>query len=261
MRVIVTRPQSQAGQWLEALRRAGHVALSLPLIEIASAADPQPVLQSWSELVRYDAVMFVSANAVDHFFAFRPSATPFTPRAQVTGPGSLAALVRQGLGLAQVDAPDASAGQFDSEALWATMHHHVRPGYRVLIVRGTGEDDAAQAGHESAGIGRDWFARQVQSAGGIADFVVAYQRRVPEMDAQARAWLRTAAVDGSVWLFSSSEALANLHALCPGQGWQAACALATHPRIAQAATDMGFGVVRTSRPALPDLLASIESMA
>jgi uroporphyrinogen-III synthase len=260
MRVIVTRPQSQAGQWLEALRRAGHVALPLPLIEIAPASDPQPVVQAWNRLARYDAVMFVSANAVDHFFALRPSAAAFTARAQVTGPGSLAALLRQGLDRVQVDAPDAAAGQFDSEALWATMKHHVVPGYRVLIVRGTGDEDAGPPGHESAGIGRDWFSRQVQAAYGEVDFVVAYQRRVPTLSADARNLLHTAAGDGSVWLFSSSEAVTNLQLLCPDQGWQAARALATHSRIAQVATDMGFGVVCTSRPALADLLASIESM-
>ena len=36
-------------------------------------------------------------------------------------------------------------------------------------------------------------------------------------------------------------------------------ALATHPRIAQAARDAGFSVVSESRPGMDDLVASIES--
>ena len=41
----------------------------------------------------------------------------------------------------------------------------------------------------------------------------------------------------------------------------ATLAVATHPRIAQAAGAAGFAVVCESRPALVDLLASIESLA
>jgi len=64
-----------------------------------------------------------------------------------------------------------------------------------------------------------------------------------------------------VWLFSSSEAIANLQLLAPGQSWQQARAVATHPRIAQAARAAGFGVVWESRASLDDVLASIESTA
>ena len=260
MRVIVTRPKSQAGKWVDALRQAGHEALAFPLIDIAPASNPLAIVQAWSQMARYDAVMFVSANAVDYFFALKPDSVPFTPRAMVTGPGSLSALVRQGLDRLQIDAPDALAGQFDSEALWAVMQNRVAPGYRVLIVRGSGDDDAQEL-CGNPGAGRDWFAQQVQAARGSVDFVVAYQRRVPTFAAEALALLQMASGDGSVWLFSSSEAVSNLTLLCPDQSWQRARAVATHPRIAKAVRDAGFGVVCESRPALADLLASIESVA
>ena len=68
MRVIVTRPKSQAGKWVDALRQAGHEALAFPLIDIAPASNPLAIVQAWSQMARYDAVMFVSANAVDYFF-------------------------------------------------------------------------------------------------------------------------------------------------------------------------------------------------
>ena len=56
------------------------------------------------------------------------------------------------------------------------------------------------------------------------------------------------------------------HTLCGvWQVWaQAARAVATHPRIADAARAAGFGVVRLSRPTLDDVVrvvASIESGA
>jgi uroporphyrinogen-III synthase len=72
---------------------------------------------------------------------------------------------------------------------------------------------------------------------------------------------RQSAVDGSVWLFSSSEAIGNLVHACAGQPWSQAKALVTHSRIAQAARKAGFSVVCESRPTLAALMASIESMA
>ena len=66
-------------------------------------------------------------------------------------------------------------------------------------------------------------------------------------------------MDGSLWLLSSSQALEHLCAALPGQDWRQARALATHPRIAQAARNAGFGEVRECRPALADVAASIES--
>ena len=46
-----------------------------------------------------------------------------------------------------------------------------------------------------------------------------------------------------LWLFSSSEAVANLRTLQPQADWSASQALASHPRIAQAARKAGFATV------------------
>ncbi|MEG2631782.1 MAG: uroporphyrinogen-III synthase, partial [Comamonas sp.] len=45
----------------------------------------------------------------------------------------------------------------------------------------------------------------------------------------------------------------------PGTDWRQARALATHPRIAAAARQAGFGLVQECRPSLNDVAASIES--
>jgi uroporphyrinogen-III synthase len=108
-------------------------------------------------------------------------------------------------------------------------------------------------------VGRDWFAKRVGEAGAMVDFVVSYQRVRPHLDAAQLRLAREAAADGSVWLFSSSEAVSHLCMSLPGQDWHAARAVATHARIAAAARQAGFGVVRESRPALADILSSIES--
>jgi len=99
------------------------------------------------------------------------------------------------------------------------------------------------------------------------DFVAVYTRHAPCWDARQQARAQAAAQDGSVWLFSSSQAVLHLQQCLPGlptRYWQAARAVATHPRIADAARAAGFGVVRLSRPTLDDVVrvvASIESGA
>ncbi|MEY3379748.1 MAG: hypothetical protein RL468_346 [Pseudomonadota bacterium] len=256
MHVIVTRPQQDALAWARELMEAGHLTTVLPLIQIASASDTQPLLKAWHQLDQYRGVMFVSRHAVEGFFAVRPSAAPgfsASTHAWATGPGTQAALLRAGVASPWIDSPE--TGQFDSEALWATMRTQVDTGCRVLIVRG----GDSQLSSQPQGLGRDWFAEQVQKVGGQTEFVVAYQRQIPRWNEGQRALAKAAASNGSIWLFSSSEAVANLGACLAGQGWGQACAIATHARVALAARHAGFGSVRESRPVLADILASIES--
>lgn len=275
MRVIVTRPIQEAAQWVHALNDAGFDALALPLIGVLPPPDPAAVAAAWSRIAEFDAVMFVSGNAVEHFFASKPATAPefgmpgaTNLRAFVTGPGSLSALKRAQVDVRCIDMPDRAAEQFDSEALWAVVAERVQPGYRVLIVRGSGSNAEGAAASSPAatekaadGVGRDWFAEQVRAAGGSVEFVVSYQRRPPELSDSDRTLVREAAADGSVWLFSSSEAIGNLVATCAGQSWTQAKAVVTHSRIAQAARKAGFSVVCESRPTLAALMASIESVA
>ena len=265
MRVLVTRPQQEAQLWVNQLQQAGLDAVALPLIAVLPAPNPQVVVQAWQQIAGMDAVMFVSGNAVDFFFSLRPQGVEVfnqhaaaTPRAFVTGPGSYAALTQRAGALAgYINAPDAGAGQFDSEALWAVVAPQVHRGFKLLIVRGTGIEPADAA---AAGIGRDWFAQQVLQAGGVVDFVVAYQRKCPDFSAEQHAQVLAAAGAESVWLLSSSEAIANLINAYPLQNWQHAQAIVTHQRIGHAASQAGFGRVLECRPLLSDVITCIQTL-
>jgi uroporphyrinogen-III synthase len=275
MRVIVTRPAREAAQWVQELSQQGVRAQALPLIQVGPVPELAPLQAAWRQLPDFAAVMFVSANAAEQFFAAKPasaSTSAFTaegalqPRAWATGPGTTAALLRAGVAPAVLDAPPADAAQFDSEALWVRVSHQVQAGSRVLIVRGrdavaldaTGAADTVAP--DAAGVGRDWLAQSIEQAGARVEWVVAYQRTAPVWLAPERALAQQAASDGSVWLFSSTQAVTHLLALLPGQAWTAARAVATHARIAQALRNAGFGRVTESRPTLRDVMASIESM-
>jgi uroporphyrinogen-III synthase len=257
--VVVTRPAVEASHWVAALKSQGIEAVALPLIDIGPVADPQPVHEAWTHLGDYAAAMFVSANAVAQFFqqnllvpGVKWSQYAIKTRAWSTGPGTSKALLRAGLAPGQIDAPAEDAPQFDSEALWARVSAQVESGQRVLIVRG---GDAA-----GQGAGRDWLGERLAAAGIQVDRLVAYRRLAPVLVGESLALARAAATDGSVWLFSSSEAISNLMAQLPGQNWGAARAVATHARIAETARRAGFGVVCESRPALDAVGASIKSV-
>lgn len=253
MRVIVTRPESEGRRWGRHLRERGFDALELPLIAILPAPQPAALESAWLGLAEMRAAMFVSGAAVGHFFARRPAQAlwPRATRAWATGTGTRQALLDAGVEAASVDAPHAGAAQFDSEALWQVVAGQVRPGERVLIVRG------AEQGRD--GTGRDWLAECLLASGVQVQSVIAYLRAAPHFSPEQMTQARRGADAGSVWLFSSSQAIAHLQALLPGQDWSKAGAVATHPRIAHTAREAGFGVVCESRPTEEAVTAALES--
>ena len=251
MRVVLTRPTADAARWSSELTQRGHEVLALPLIDIGPLPDAAPVQAAWARLPAVQAAMFVSANAVRHFMAARGSAAwPAGTQAWATGPGTVAALHEAGVPAAQIVAPDACSSQFDSEALWHEAASSVLPGWRVVLVRGAGADGST---------GREWLAGQLQQARAQVEQLAVYERRCPAWTHSQFASARDAAGDGSVWLFSSSEAIANLRTLAPGVDWTPARALATHERIAQAAREAGFGRVMQARGTLDAVVRTLES--
>ena len=259
MRVIVTRPASDASAWVQALQGAGYEAMSLPLIDIQASRHTEAVAQAWAQWPHLSAAMFVSAQAVRFFFqqcVGSITATNVGPRCWATGPGTRQALLDAGVAEADIDSPPDDAAQFDSEALWQVVQPQVKAGQQVLIVRGSDSTDTSNAGS-----GRDWLTQQLQGAGAQTQWVAAYERMQPVWNATQHAQAQAAASDGSVWVFSSSQAIAHLQQLLPQQAWAAARCLATHERIATTAERAGFGRVIRTKPRVADVLACLESLA
>ena len=282
MKLIVTRPRPEAEAWVKQLRALHLDAIALPLIHIGAPVNSQDVTKAWENLHQYRAVMFVSSNAVRYFYAINMTAECiFTacaaiesivnievetakPRFWATGPGTREALLAHSVPSGLIDSPASDAAQFDSETLWTIVKHQVKPGDKVLIVRGRSLSPKDAEGAESQKMnGRPWLAEQLTAAGVQVDEVVSYERRAPAFDVADLALLRQASTDQSIWLLSSSEAIANLGVVTGmdlALNWSKTRAIATHPRIAQAAKDAGFGVVYESRPLLADVVATLESI-
>lgn len=249
MAVVVTRPAPEGERWVARLAERGITAVPLPLLALGAAPDPEALQRAAARADDYLAVMFVSANAVQGFFAARPRFE--RARAWAPGPATREALRAAGVAESRIDAPPADAPQFDSEQLWQQVQGQLGAGDRLLLVRGGDAQGRSQ--------GREWITGQLASAGAAVDTVLAYVRRSPTWTAVQREMARRTASDRSLWLFSSSEGAANLRLLLPGQDWSGARALATHPRIAEAVRAVGFGEVHGCQPGFEAVVASIES--
>lgn len=257
--LVNTRPRGTSEGWTPVLEAGGWNVLHLPLIDIARPLDPEPVREMWRDPSRWSAWMFVSAAAVSHFFSLRPAPSPGEPApvsvvglpsVWATGPGTAAALLAAGVAACRIEQPRPDSLQFDSEALWEQVSPMVRANDRVCIVRG---GDA-----EGRAAGRDWLVQQLLSRGVRVDTVVAYRRVQPSWSPATV--LRARGAADAVWVFASSQALEHLSALCPGQDWSDATAIASHPRIAEVAQRRGFGTVICVRPGLEPLRAALAGL-
>ena len=250
LHVLVTRPREQAQRWVLELANSGVSAHALPLIDIGDAGDTAPVAQAWQDIASQSLVMFVSANAVQRFFALRPAHAAWPPglRAASTGPGTTAALREAGVAASNIVAP-ADDGPFESEALWQRLVHEPWQGAQVLVVRGEQ--------------GRDWLTEQWREKGAMVRFVSSYRRELPQWcDADARRCDEAVAQPATtLWLFSSSEAVANLRRLRPTANFAQAHALCTHERIAATTRAIGFVHVHDVAPRVADVVAWIGAHA
>ena len=232
--LLVTRPRPQCAVWLARLAELGVQAEALPLIEILPARDAASVQAAWADLPGVDLAVFVSPNAVEHFFAQAGGAAwPAHTLAACVGPGSAQALAERGVPAAQIVQPAADAASLDSEHLWEQLSpRRAWAGARVLLLRGDG--------------GREWLAERLAEAGARVEAVTVYHRAGPSFNEAELALLARVKADPAdhAWLFSSAEAVGHLR----GMGLTGQRAIATHERIAEAARAAGFHPVVLARP-------------
>ncbi len=250
--LLVTRPRQQCATWLARLAELGVDAAALPLIEILPARDAGPVAAAWAALPAADLAIFVSPNAVERFFARAGSARwPDNTLAACVGPGSAQALAEHGVPGGLIVQPASDAASLDSEHLWEQLSPmRTWAGARVLLLRGDG--------------GREWLAERLAAAGASVEAVTVYHRTGPRFSAAEQALLAAAHADPArfVWLFSSAEAVSHLQDVQGARGLQLAGqrAIATHPRIADAARGAGFAPVVLARPAPEAVTQALKAL-
>lgn len=273
--VVITRPQPQATHWMQMLQqRLPQRIHSMPCMAV-SALPPdcqQHLVQAWQALHTYAAVFFVSPAAVTHFFSAVPHAIQRWQhaahvRAWAPGAGTRQALLQLGVDASRIDSPTATdTAQFDSEHLWPLLQPHIAQARQrdlaVLRVRGTDATASELAtACAAAGHGRDWLAQQLVQAGLFVQTAVAYQRYTPIWEDNTCQQAQKLIHPQAIWLWSSSQALQYAQQLLHHPFWPHTQALATHPRIAAVARQLGFAHITECLPTIDAVVQSIQCHA
>lgn len=195
--VLVTRPEHQSSDLVEAITACGGSVVLFPVLQI-EPRDSLSVVDDASALHDPDIVVFVSPNAVRHGLAYAGAA-----QIAVIGPATARAIEAAGR---RVDICPVAG--FDSEHLLARTELQDVNGRHVRIIRG----DA----------GRELIADTLRDRGATVEYLSVYSRKLPdysqsELDDIERKW-RSGEVN--VVTVMSVESLLNLVAVLPA--WCAA---------------------------------------
>ena len=242
-RILVTRPEAQAGQLAALIVGQGGEAIRFPLLEIGPADDHQPLQQAMARLDEYSTVIFISPNAVD-FSVPQILAQRLWPSgllAAAIGPGTVAQLA--GYGIGPVLCPTL---RFDSEALLDLPEFQAEriTGQKVLILRGNG--------------GRELLAETLVVRGAQVDAVTCYRRSAPADAAPLLSLLRNKGLDALT--ISSSEGLRTLLALLDTEVCERLRALPVfvpHQRIVEVAGELGLQKCILTAPADAGILSGL----
>ncbi|HEX6735664.1 MAG TPA: uroporphyrinogen-III synthase [Azonexus sp.] len=242
--IVVTRPLAQSGPLAEAIAAAGGTPLIFPLLEIAPAADPQPLAEAAARLADYAWAVFISPNAVDYALPTLLARGPWPAslRPAAVGQGTVRTLAAHGV--AGCIAP---RERFDSEALLELPELAAEQvaGRRVAIFRGDG--------------GRELLADTLRARGATVDCITCYRRFAPTGGCQPllAAW-RAGRLDALA--VSSSEGLRYLLDLLDAEGREHLSAtplFVPHARIAETARALGLSNIILSGAADAGILAAL----
>ncbi|WP_153145269.1 uroporphyrinogen-III synthase [Dechloromonas sp. H13] len=242
--IVVTRPRAQAAPLAEGIAALGGEPLIFPLLEIAAAADPQPLAAAVARLADYALAVFISPNAVDYSLPaiLARGAWPAGLLPAAVGQGTVQALAAHGV--AGCIAP---SERFDSEALLALpeLAGERVAGRRVAIFRGDG--------------GRELLADTLRERGAEVDCIACYRRSGPPggVAPLLAAW-RAGRLDALT--VSSSEGLRHLVDLLDAEGraWlQKTPVFVPHARIAENARALGLSNIILTAGADAGILAGL----
>ncbi|MGB0129141.1 MAG: uroporphyrinogen-III synthase [Rhodocyclaceae bacterium] len=243
-RVVVTRPEAQAGALAAGIVAAGGEPIMFPVLAIADVEDIRPIVDVADRLDQFHLAIFISPNAVNKALSIvlARRVWPEHVRVACVGKSSERELARRGF--RDVIAPQ---GRFDSEALLelAPLQASEVAGRRVVIFRGDG--------------GRELLGDTLLARGAVLEYAECYRRGKPQID-PAPLLTRWARGEIDALSATSSEGLRNLFDMVGkiGQEWLRNSVLfVPHERIAQEAQRLGMQQVVLSGPGDDGLLSAM----
>ena len=192
-RIVVTRAQDQASEFIERLRALGADAVELPMISIQPPQDPAPLDGAIECLSSYDWLIFTSANGV-RFFLDRLDRSRFDLRSLKARLCAIGPATRKAVESLHLKV-DLMPNEYVAEALVAAFSDHDLRGKRVLLPR--------------AAVARDLIPAELTKLGARIDVVEAYRNVIPK-DAAIRASEIFSADKKPDWItFTSSSTVSN----------------------------------------------------
>lgn len=225
LRILITRPASQAKVLCELITNSGGVAVRFPTLEIVGIENSKIVLEQFQYLDCFDWVIFISANAVKYAQKAYNSAIKVPQHTKVAAIGKATA---RSLSQAGIKVDLMPTQTFNTEALLETSEMKNVKGLKCLIVRGRG--------------GREFLADSLRKRGAEVNYIEVYQRRRPKTDVSSliECW-QNEGID--MVTVTSGDALENLVAMMGSKGWsllKTAPVLVVSPRLKSKALEMGL---------------------
>ncbi len=176
MKVLITRPRSQADSFADALVGAGFEPVFFPVIEICSFEENVALDRAIAKISCYDWIVFTSVNGVEVFFERAGSLSPLwreavgkSVKVAAIGPKTAQRLETHGI------TPDFVPEEYVAEAILPGLGD--LRGRWVLLPR--------------AEIARKALPEAILAAGGVAHEIAVYQTVPAEPDQQGLATLKS----------------------------------------------------------------------
>lgn len=246
VRVMVTRPHSQSAGLCRSLQNAGATTMAFPVLEIA----PLPAQLSATALAATMAVIFVSANAVEHGVPLVRRAGGLPDGAHAIAIGRATAAALRAAGFTNVVSPQQN---MDSEGVLALPQLQAVRGKHIILVKGRSDQG-----------GRRELEAVLASRGAILEIVECYERRA----VVAASGLVDAAgsfLSGTPVPLVMALSVETLDALMGSLSaflapLRASWLLVPHPRVASAARERGFYFVLEVPMSAEELVPALVSL-
>lgn len=193
MKVLITRPRTQADEFAEKLRSAGFEPILFPVIEIQSIENNTELENAIRNIEKYAWIVFTSTNAVDVVFSLTPTPLPLGEgqgvRVAAIGPKTADALREHNI------EPDFIPNEYIGEAIMSGLGD-VKDRW-ILLPR--------------AEIAREELPEAISKAGGIAHEIIVYKTIPAETD---RVGLNALKSGVDIITFTSESTVENFIVTC-----------------------------------------------
>jgi uroporphyrinogen-III synthase len=243
--VVVTRQGSAAQSLRRRILALGGSVVGMPGFGLRAVGNPAQARRALREARAADVVVFSSPAAVQFTWRLLP-ALRFPRGTRVCAPGAGSARALRRHGIAQVIVP---ADRQDSEGLLDLPELKRVRRRRIALIGAPG--------------GRDLLPRELHRRGARVELIGVYRRTPPRLNRAHFAALERAQAP-LISMFSSADALTNLHALLAPPLFArltTSDCVTSSARVAEVARTLGFAHVHLAASAAPAALLAAATAA